>query len=267
MPKQENFQYLKKLMGDPAYDSEDCLIYQGDCRDLLAKIHDPKMIDLLLTDPPYGIGLHTDYANRGRGIGMKIGSKIYRTDTPRGRLTQARNFKPIIGDGEPFDPDHLLRFPRLILFGGNFYADKLPISGGWIVWDKLDGLTSKRAEEDKLGFCDNPDAELAWTNLGGSVRIVRHRWMGLLKGSERQENRQHPTQKPVFLMTRLILAYTEPGDIVLDPYMGSGSVLVACRQTGRLGIGIDLEPEYVEVGARRLEQLGLGLHIGQEDWQ
>ena len=83
------------------------------------------------------------------------------------------------------------------------------------------------------------EAELAWTNLGKGVRIFRHRWFGLIRDSERGEH-FHPTQKPVAMMRWIIEKWTRIGDLVLDPYCGSGPTLLACAESGRGGIGIEI---------------------------
>lgn len=225
----------------PYFEQDGITIYHGDCREVLPAL-DPKP-DLVLTDPPYGVKERTERGKAGRGRSKYA-------------LMEARDFPPVHGDDGPYDPTPLLQFPRVIAFGANHYADRLPVSPSWIIWDKLDGLVSKRG----FGFNDNGDAELAWSNLGGPVRIVSHRWMGLIRDSE-PERHLHPTQKPVYVMAVLIRHYTEPGNLVLDPYMGSGPVLVAAKRLGRRAIGIEIEERYCEVAARRLSQATLGLEV------
>ena len=133
--------------------------------------------------------------------------------------------------------------PNLILFGANWYADKLPPSGGWVVWDK----TPKGVKE---GFYAS-HAELAWTNLCSSVRKVSLQWGGEARNGEPH---LHPTQKPVGVMRWLLEQFSEPGDLVLDPYMGSGPVAQACKETGRRYVGVELEETYVKAAVGRLAQ-------------
>lgn len=217
----------------PYYEDDAVTLYHGDCRVLFGDLNLAN-VDLVLTDPPYGVSERTDRASKGRG-----------------KAAASNDFPPVYGDDEPFDPSHLLRFPRLILWGGNYYADRLPTSPSWIVWDKLDGLVTEKRE---IGFDDNADVELAWTNCGGPARLVSHRWKGMLKASEREDLRLHPTQKPVALMARLIAWRTTPGDLVLDPYAGSGSTLRAAKDLGRRAIGVEYEEAYCRVIAERLGQ-------------
>ena len=214
----------------PYYEHAGITIYHGDCREVLPTLGP---VDLVLTDPPYGVN-----------------ERCERKARKRGSLASCNDFPQIVGDDERFDPSHLLRFPRLVLFGANHYADSLPPSPSWIVWDKRAGITSKRGD----AFNDNGDAEMAWTNLGGPVRVISHLWMGMLKASERNEKRLHPTQKPVALMARIISEHTQSGDLILDPYFGSGPVLRAAKDLGRKAIGIEIEERYCEIAARRLQQ-------------
>jgi len=64
----------------------------------------------------------------------------------------------------------------------------------------------------------------------------------------------HPTEKPVALLTSLITSVTKPGDLILDPFAGSGSTLVAAKKTGRRFIGVELNDEYFEKAQRRIEE-------------
>lgn len=187
-------------------------------------------------DVPYGIKERADRASLGRGRNPKI---------PHAR---AVNRQPIEGDDEPFDPAHLLATGhRLILWGANHYADKLPTSPSWLIWDKREGTPSD----------NNADGEAAWSNLGGPLRIIGHKWRGLIKASERGEKRLAPTQKPVAVMIEINERWTKPGDIVADWYCGSGPVLLACERTGRVGYGMDITPRYVAVTLERLTRAGL----------
>lgn len=225
----------------PYYDHGGITIYHGDCRELAALLPEP---DLVIADPPYGVAERTQRGTAGRG------SSPY-------SLMGARDFPPVYGDDAPFDPSHLLGFKRLLIFGANHFADRLPPSPSWFVWDKLDGLTSKR----EIGFNDNGDAELAWSNLGGPVRILSHRWVGLIRASEKTRH-LHPTQKPVEVMARIIAGYTAESALILDPYAGSGPVLVAAKNLGRRAIGIEIEERYCEIAAKRLSQEVLALRRG-----
>jgi site-specific DNA-methyltransferase (adenine-specific) len=209
----------------PYYEQDGITIYHGDCRDVLPDVWFG--VDLLLADPPYGINA----VQRGRTFGTS-------------NACETNEYIPVHDDDKPFDPSALMGFRKVILWGGNHYADKLPAQPCWLTWDKRDGTKS------------NPlaDCELAWTNLGGPARLFSHRWMGMIRESER-EKRWHPTQKPVALMRWcLSQAALVANSLVVDPYMGSGPVLVAAKESGHRAIGIDIEERYCEIAAKRLSQ-------------
>ena len=127
-------------------------------------------------------------------------------------------------------------------WGANNYANALPPTTCWIVWDKRDDQTSNNFA----------DAELAWSNHKSAVRIFRHLWNGLMKASERGERRVHPTQKPVALAAWCFERYGKEGDIILDPFLGSGiSVIAAEQMHNRRVYGCELSPEYVAVVIQR----------------
>ena len=203
----------------PYYDHDGITIYNARCEDVLPSI-DPATVDLLLTDPPYGI----DY-KPGRG------------------KRSALEWDAVEGDAVPFDPRHLLAYRRAVLWGANNYTEHLP-RGGWLWWDK-------RILNDTKG--SNSDGELAWTNLITGVRGFRHLWVGGYRASEYGFH-VHPTQKPAALMRWIIDRWTKPGQLVLDPYMGSGPVAQACHELGRRYVGIELVEDYCTVAVTRLRQ-------------
>jgi len=205
----------------PYYEHAGITIYHGDCREVLHGLD----YDVLHSDPPYGINHPTDYAKRGRS-----------------KLAPCSDFIPVFADDSPFDPAFLLDSRQCILWGANHYANKLPATSGWLVWDK------ERPED-----LDQATCELAWTNCIKGVRRFRHLWHGMMRASE-NEPLQHPTQKPVALAQwALSLRWVIDGT-VCDPYMGSGTTLVAAKNLGRKAIGIEIEEKYCEIAAKRLSQ-------------
>lgn len=200
-------------------------LYLGDCRDILPTLG---KVDALISDPPYGISLKTNFADRKCS-----------------RMTKANNYAPIAGDDEPFDPAHLLPFPVVALFGANYFSPHLPKADQWFVWDKRCGMAVN----------DMSDAELVWVKGTGriSTRLLQHMWNGMLKDSERDERRLHPTQKPVAVMEWIVAQLTKPNQTVADPYMGSGSTGVAAVKLGREFIGCELSTEYFDIACRRIE--------------
>ena len=201
------------------YQQDGITIIHGDCQyKLLAGI------DAIVTDPPYGVS-----------------EKTNRKEAGRAKLAECNDFPPVHGDDKPFDPTRWLTYSQVILWGANHYADRLPASPSWLAWDKREGIPSN----------DNADCELAWTNLGGPARLFHHMWYGMIKASEKSDKRVHPTQKPIALMTWCI---EMTKGVILDPFMGGGSTLVAAKRLGREAVGIEIEERYCEVAALRLQQ-------------
>lgn len=200
----------------------------------VARLLDGAKVDLLLTDPPYGINIVNPVG--GGQIGGPGGASL--------RPVEPRLYKPVIGDDKPFDPQHLLDLDcPAIIFGANNFSSKLPDMSKWIVWYKKPSLESKHNNFS--------DCELAWTNLKGkAVLCYHHTWSGMVRQGERKLElieRVHPTQKPVGLLKRLIEEYCPPNGVVLDLYGGSGSTLIACAETGRTCYMMELSEDYVEI--------------------
>lgn len=175
----------------------------------------------IVSDPPYGIA--------------------YDPSRPGGSKWDVEG---IVGDQAPFDPRHMLGWvKKIVLFGANHFASRLPDSARWFVWDKRPGMKS----------IDFSDCELAWSSSGGSARMIRYPWTGAIRGPERGEH-WHPTQKPIEVMRWIIEAVTDAGDVVLDPYMGSGSTGVAALQCGRGFVGIEIEERWFEAAVTRIRR-------------
>jgi DNA modification methylase len=211
----------------PYYQDSHVTLYHADCRDILPYLGP---VDLVLTDPPYGIG---EAAGKNKN---------------RGKLAVSKDYGFADWDNAPVDQaiiDTLITQPAII-FGGNYYA--MPPSACWLVWDKH--ITR-----------DFADCELAWTNLPGAVRKVDYLWNGCMK--KRPEQRWHPTQKPLDVMKWCISqADTKLKTTVatiLDPFAGSGTTLRAAKDLNRKSIGIEMSEKYCEVIANRMRQEVLAL--------
>lgn len=203
---------------EPYYADGSVCIIHGDCREISLPV-----TDLVLTDPPYGIAYDSSHAKYKNGIARSN----------------------IIGDSRPFDPSVLLKLGRLIIWGGNCFASRLPDSSKWLAWIKTgrDDAQIRQA-----------DMELAWTNCVSRSRVFHHLWIGAYKASESGQQAQHPTQKPVELMRWCIGLVNPAPDTILDPFMGSGTTLRAAKDLGRKAIGIEIEERYCEIAAKRMEQ-------------
>jgi len=198
----------------------------GDCRLILPTLG---KVDAVVTDPPYGISY------RRSAHKASLGSRgRQRAGTPASAA--------IVGDDKSFDPSPWLCVPEVILWGADHFSATLP-HGRWLAWNKLG---------DKEPWDDFSDVEFAWLNSRGAARIFSHLWKGLAqKGAG--VRREHPTQKPVELMTWCIEEFIN-AHTILDPFMGSGTTGVAAVKLGRRFIGIEIEPKYFDIACRRVEE-------------
>lgn len=209
------------------YEQDGITIYHGDCREVLPTLG---RVDHVVTDPPYGI----DYGNGGGGDAKHGWARAKDAQWDKERPT-ADLLRAVVAKGE-----------HSIVWGGNYFLDALPFGhkNKWLIWDKCQ-------QDFTLA-----DAELAWCSWGGAIRrLSYHRALALKDG------KQHPTQKPVEVMTWCLTQLPNTQDIgtVLDPFMGSGTTLVAAKRLGRKAIGIELNERYCEIAAKRLAQGALPL--------
>jgi site-specific DNA-methyltransferase (adenine-specific)/modification methylase len=155
----------------------------------------------------------------------------------------AKDWARIPGDDKPFDPTPWLKYQAVVLWGAVHYSPLLPKSRAWLVWDKREDTTSD----------DNADCDFAWTNLRGPARLYRQMWRGVCRnGAENGEALQHPHQKPIALMKWVVSRC--PNGLLLDPYMGSGTTLLAAKELGIPAIGIEIVESSCEIAAKRLGQ-------------
>lgn len=203
-------------------------IILGDCLEFMRKLPD-KCIDLVLTDPPYGIGVGKSQSE-WKGVCAKQ------------RGYTAKTWDEAIPSKEYFA--EMTRVSKnQIIWGGNYFTDRLPNSSCWLVWNKLNGEN------------DFADCELAFTSFKKAVRLFEFRWQGMLQGDmKHKEARVHPTQKPVPLFSWCLEQYSKPGDIVLDPFSGSGTTAIAAHRLGRRFICVEKDAEYHAASVERLRK-------------
>jgi DNA modification methylase len=192
----------------------DATLYLGDCREILPTLG---KVDAVVTDPPYGIGEDGGRFRDRKGGGHRVLEKLgWDSERP-----DASIFQMIVSASY-----------QQIIWGGNYFADLLPPSKGWLYWDKLMGG-------------DFADGELAWTSLDRALRKFTH----CNKGG----GKEHPTQKPVELM-KWCLGFLPDAQTICDPFMGVASTGVAAVKLGKSFIGIEREPSYFDIACRRIEQ-------------
>jgi hypothetical protein len=189
-------------------------------------------VGAVISDPPYGMDLDTEYAKIGAG-------------TPKGSVVLGNDYRPVIGDDRPFDAEPLIAMlghvPEQFWWGADYYRRTIPDGGSWVVWDKrVPGL------EAAIGNA----FELCWSRQKHKRPVLRYLWSGFT-AKERGEARVHPTQKPVAMIEEMIVAWVKPAAVVLDPFGGSGTTLIACAMTNRVARLIELDPRYCDVIRRR----------------
>ena len=221
----------------PYFETKLGKLYLGDCAEIMPHI---KNVELVVTDPQYQLA-------DGKKATVKNKTKNRGGPLSKGMVPKVKDWNSLQGDDKPFDPKHLLAYPKSILWGANHYANKLPNSTSWLVWDKRDGVNPD----------NNADCELAWSNIGGPTRIHRQLWKGMCRaGSENiaiQGAKLHPFQKPLALIV-WCLSLCPNEKIILDPYIGSGTTAVACEILGRCWYGIEIEKEYCDTTVKRLKK-------------
>ena len=191
-------------------------LWHGDCREILPTL---PQFDLILTDPPYGIGADKVKAHSTVRDNSKWDIKGWDDSTP---TTETMDI--VVSSGK-----------SSIIWGGNYFANMLPATMGWLVWDKLNQGMSLA------------DCELAWTSQQKAARIFKYS-----RGNFNSEVRQHPTQKPLSLIV-WCLDFHPKAQTICDPFMGSGTTGVACAQMGKAFTGIERERKYFDIACERIE--------------
>ena len=195
-------------------------ITEADCEEVLAQLPD-KCVDLVLTDPPYGLG------NKLKPRGGMIGNSF------AGMGADSWDIKP-----SPKIFEEMRRVSKnQIVWGGNYFAEILGSTQCFLVWDKMNGT--------------NPmaDCEFAYTSFENIARMYRiHHF------SHGYDKKLHPTQKPVPLFKWCLSIYSKESDVILDPFSGSGTTALACHALNRRFICIEREHKYVEISRNRLKE-------------
>lgn len=209
----------------------------------VAKLMNGNKADMVLSDPPYGMYLDTDFSSCLGSLGRK-------------HNTRGNKYDKVIGDNEDFKPELITTFfdnfdycKEIFLFGADYFAEILPNknNGSWLVWDKR-----KESQADAIGS----EFELIWSKNKHKRRMLRHDWFGFLSSQNQKDarNRVHPTQKPITLLTDILNQWGKDCNFIVDLYGGSGSTLIACEQLNRQCYMMELDPKYVDVIIARWEQ-------------
>jgi site-specific DNA-methyltransferase (adenine-specific) len=220
----------------------------GDSTDVVVidRLMDGVKADCVLSDPPYGMNLDTDFSTI-KGSMKSLGRKNH---------VEGNKYEKVIGDNEDFKPELITTFfanfdyvKEMFLFGADYFAEILPDKnkGSWLVWDKR-----KESQADAIGS----EFELIWSRNKHKRRMLRHDWFGFSSSENGADarNRVHPTQKPITLLVDILNQWGKDANIVVDLYGGSGSTLIACEQLNRKCYMCELDPHYVDVIIDRWEK-------------
>ena len=213
----------------------------------ITKLMDGQKADMILSDPPYGMRLDTDFSGAVGSL-KSFGRKKH---------TRGNKYEKVIGDNDDFSPQLINTFfnnfnycKEIFLFGADYFAELLPNKndGSWLVWDKR-----KESQADAIGS----EFELIWSKSKHKRRMLRHDWFGFLSSENAKDaqHRVHPTQKPVSLLVDIIKQWGDKCNIIVDLYGGSGSTLIACEQLNRRCFMAELYPKYCDVIIKRWETL------------
>jgi len=203
------------------------VIYNEDCLEGIKNLSD-NSIDLLLTDPPYGINI----AKNGT-----VGGGSYRGETTK-FMTSSWDEK--IPPKEYFD--EMFRVSKnQIIWGGNYFLDYLDPTRCMLIWYKRNGLPERTFA----------DAEVAWTSFNKNTRVIDVRWDGFIRDSK-EKKYKHPTQKALKVFEYCVRNYSDKGSIILDPFIGTGTTAVASLGLGRKFIGFEINKNYYNIALKRI---------------
>ncbi|HEY9701958.1 MAG TPA: DNA methyltransferase, partial [Allocoleopsis sp.] len=214
----------------------------GDCTNIIKELTKENEINILFTDPPYGMNLNCDFSGAISKLRLADSKKAF----------GGNKYENVINDNKDFDPSFLftIKCKEMFLFGADYFAERLinKNSGSWFVWDK-------RVDES-MDKVYGSAFETCWSLKKHKREIIRCKWAGIF-GMENQDTKKrvHPTQKPIGLVTWFLNKFSNENDIVADPFLGSGTTLIACEKTNRICYGAELSPKYCDVILTRWEKL------------
>jgi adenine-specific DNA-methyltransferase len=269
----DKFRALRDELGDPTYGTDDTLIYTGDCMQVLERLTGSP-IDLTVTSPPYNIGKEYERALPLPDYLAWCGkwmTRLHEVTEPTGTFWLNLGYVPVVEQGKAVPLAYML-------------WDKSPFFMlQEVVWTYGAGVASRHTfsprNEKFLWFVKDPTPGNYTFNLDAvrdpDVKYPNQKKNGKIKvnplgknpgdvwsipkvtsgaGRASKERTSHPAQFPEAVIERIILASTDPGDVVLDPFLGSGTTAAVAKRLGRRCIGLELRPDYVAVAVQRLEQ-------------
>lgn len=221
----------------------------GDARDatLVAQLIDTRKISLVLTDVPYGVKYTASKIGISKISKQKnILNDQFQTDSEYTEFTRSwlTAVKPYLSKKNSvyvFNSDKMIFALREALLAESFHFTQLLI---WVKNNSVMGRLNYLSQHELIAY--------GWY---GTHQFQKSQDKSVIFYPKPNKSLLHPTMKPVGLLRRLILNSSRIGDYVYDSFLGSGSTLLACEQTKRKCIGIELDPEYCQVTIARWEKL------------
>jgi len=217
-------------------------LFHADCMEIMKQYPD-KYFDLAIVDPPYGINFDGNTTVKGKAGKADTFSNIQHHEKKGWDTVRPTN-------------EYFIELQRVsknqIIWGGNYFADLLPPSRGWIFWDK------KITNANNTNFSDG---ELAWTSFNCILRRFTYDWIGFgYLNNKTGQKKIHPTEKPVKLYSWILQQYCKPNQLILDTHFGSGSIALAVDKANRLDkmnlhlTACEIDKEYIDKAIKRIEQ-------------
>lgn len=200
-------------------------IRNADCMDLMREFPD-KHFDLAIVDPPYGIGATWSKSRKDRFYKNGALHSYQNEDAPC----------------EEYFAELFRVSKNQVIWGANYFTNYLPPTNAWIIWDK----------DRNAAVTFMSEAEMAWTSFSKVCRIAKYRWDGAKKCEE--TTKVHPHQKPVKLYKWILENYAKKGDKILDTYLGSGSIAIACHYLGFDLTACEIDKDYYQAAMKRIKE-------------
>lgn len=266
----QRFEVIKEELGKPYYEDKDVLLYNMDSVKALKRLKDKKLVDLTVTSPPYNIGKSYE---KVKPLDEYIDwskewiKTVYDVTKDKGEFWLNLGYLKIDGIGKAVPISYLL-------------WDKTPFYMiQELVWHYGAGVSARRSlsprNEKVLWYVKDPknyvfnldsirDPHVKYPNQkkNGKLKVNSKGknpsdvWYipKVTSGRNRssKERTKHPAQSPIELFKRLILASSNSEDLVLDPFLGSGTTCVAAKNLGRKSVGFEVVPEYLDIAIERL---------------
>lgn len=237
---------------EPYYSDDLVTLYCGDCRDALAGMED-RSVDCVITDPPYDARTHsmarsnsTRNSASGKGSRVLSGGSTVRFEAwdhdaqlsmfaELGRITRSWVISNLAADTAfRFEVDGAPEGLRVMRIGA------------WIKTNPMPCISADRPAMgwEPIAYMHRADLKPAW-NGGGKAGNF---YLPTSQGSG------HPTQKPISMVATWVRLFSKPGQLILDPFAGTGTTLRAAKDEGRRAIGWEVDERWCEISALRLSQ-------------